>query len=103
MSYAFTLSTPTGNLKSLTVTPGSRKPLTAEYTDFATGPVGPFAATTLPQRHRRQTTLSAQLELNARRAEWNTGATKNWSTPKGYTRIKAADIPQNSHQNGQLA
>lgn len=92
MSYAFTLSTPTGNLESLTVTPGSRKPLTAEYTDFATGPVGPFAATTLLSATGGKTTLSAQLELNARRAEWNTGATKNWSTPKGYTRIKAADI-----------
>ena len=92
MSYAFTLSTPTGNLESLTVTPATRKPLTAEYTDFATGPVGPFAATTLLTAAGGKTTLSAQLELNARRAEWNTGATKNWSTPKGYTRIKAADI-----------
>ncbi len=92
MSYTFTLSTPAGNLESLTVTPGNRKPLTAEYTDFATGPFGPFAATTLLTAVGSKTTLSAQLELNARRAEWNTGAAKNWSTPKGYTRIKAADI-----------
>ncbi len=92
MSYAFTLSTPTGNLKSLTVTPAAANRSQPNTPTSPPAPSAPSPPPPSPQRHRRQTTLSAQLELNARRAEWNTGATKNWSTPKGYTRIKAADI-----------
>lgn len=92
MSYTFTVDTPTGNLESLSVTPGNRKPITAEYSDFATGPTGPFAATTLLSASGAKLTLSAELDLNARRAEWNTGASKTWTTPKGYTRVTAAEI-----------
>lgn len=92
MSYTFTVDTGTDRLESLTVTPGSRKPMTAEYSDFSKGPFGPFAATTLLTASGASTTLSAELDINANRSEWNTGAAKTWTAPKGYTRVTAAQI-----------
>lgn len=92
MSYSFTVDTPTGNIESLSVTAGSRKPTTAEYSDFSTSPSGPFAGSSTLTASTSRLTLSAEIDLNARRAEWDTGASRTWATPKGYTRVTAAEI-----------
>lgn len=92
MSYDFTVDTPTGNIEKLTVNLPSRKPITADYSDFTVSAIGPMAATTLITASGAKTTLCGELNLNARRAEWGSGAVRNWTVPKGYTRVKAADI-----------
>lgn len=92
MSYDFTVDTPTGNVELLTVNIPSRAPITAEYSDFASSATGPLAGTTLISAPTSRGTFSGELELNPRKAEWGRGYARSWSVPRGYTRVKAADI-----------
>lgn len=92
MSYDFTVDTPTGCVELLTVNLPARAPITAEYSEFANSSTGPLAGTTLISAPTSRGTFSGELELNPRKAEWGRGYARDWSVPRGYTRVKAADI-----------
>lgn len=92
MSYDFTVDTPSGCVELLTVNVPSRAPITAEYSEFASSATGPLAGTTLISAPTSRGTFSGELELNPRKAEWGKGYARSWSVPRGYTRVKAADI-----------
>ena len=92
ISYDFTVDTPSGNVEQLTVNLPSRKPIEARYSDFTVAATGPIAATTELTASTSKNNFSAEISLNSRLAEWGKGDMKTWTVPKGYTRVKAADI-----------
>ncbi|MCM1356047.1 MAG: DUF4292 domain-containing protein [Staphylococcus sp.] len=92
MDYDFTLDTPTGNLELLTVNIPGRAPITADYSDFSTTATGPVAATTMISAPTAKGTFTGGIEIKPSKAEWGRGYAKAWSAPKGYKRVRAAEI-----------
>lgn len=64
----------------------------ASYSDFFSSAAGPVASLTRLSASTSKRELSGELIINPRKADWDRGNTKTWTTPRGYTRVKAADI-----------
>lgn len=92
MSYDFTIDTPTGNVELLTVNVPRLQPIVADYSDFAVTATGPMAGVTAISTKSGNTLVSADITLNPRKAEWGKTSGKTWSVPRGYTRVRAAEI-----------
>ncbi|MCM1077541.1 MAG: DUF4292 domain-containing protein [Bacteroides sp.] len=92
IGYGFTVDTPTGNVELLTVNLPSRAPITAAYSDFAVTATGPMAGTSFISARGSSAKFEGEIDLNPRKAEWGQGFGKEWTVPKGYTRVRAEEI-----------
>jgi len=92
IGYSFSIDTPTNNVETLDVSLPLRKPIEVRYSDFMLSASGPMAATADLSASTRKTTFSGRLSIDADRAEWGRGNVRQWTVPRGYTRVKASDI-----------
>lgn len=68
--------------------PGSDKPLTVTYSDFADTPAGQLAQLITVQAPVKSTDVTATIDWNLKSAKWNSGRKTRFITPsKGYKRI----------------
>ena len=69
------------------------KPFSCTYSDFYTGSKGGRCAGTLNlSATASETAVNATIELNFKKAKWNTGENVSTKIPKGYQRISGATL-----------
>lgn len=83
-------SSPT--LQSFSGTAGT-KPFSCDYSDFLNDNVAGKCATLLTLKATAgDTSIDATIEVNLKKAKWNTGEQPSTKIPKGYQRIPAASL-----------
>lgn len=101
IGYDFTVDTPTGSIESLTVTLPSRRPVSVRYFGVETTASGAMASLASVTIESSKSALEGEISLSPRKSVWDKGNAKTWSVPRGYKRVRLAEILEKMHDSKQ--
>lgn len=92
LEYGFILSPDANRVAAASVAAGERYSATASYSQAVETPQAGVFASTTDIRMVKGKNISATLDWSFSQAKWNTGVSRSWKQPSGYSRIDAKSL-----------